>query len=53
MNSNYFIAIEEDVELDDIIIDTSPKDKYDNEYDEEVTMGNVLNGYTLKIYDGI
>ena len=28
MASNYFITIKEDVELDDIIIDTSPKESY-------------------------
>ncbi len=36
LNSNYFIPITEAVSLDDIIIDTSPKKKYDNEYDEAV-----------------
>lgn len=65
MNSNYFIEIEEEVELDDIIINTSPKDHYDNKYDEEIltrTPGNddykiidikVGNstGYLIAIYD--
>ena len=65
MNSNYFIAIEEEVELDDIVIDTAPKSHYDNEYDEEIlsrTPGNedykVINikvgiskGYLIAIYD--
>ncbi len=36
MSSNYFVEITEEVVLDDIIIDTKPKDKYDNPYDEEV-----------------
>ena len=65
MNSNYFIAIEEDVELDDIIIDTSPKDHYDNEYDKEILTrdeGNedykiinvkvgISKGYLIALYD--
>jgi exopolysaccharide biosynthesis protein len=36
MSSNYFVESTEEVVLDDIIIDTKPKDKYDNPYDEEV-----------------
>lgn len=36
LNSNYFIEIKEDVVLDDIIIDTSPKKNYKNEYDKEI-----------------
>lgn len=65
MNSNYFISIDEEVELDDIVIDTSPKASYDNKYDEEIltrTPGNddykiidikVGNstGYLIAIYD--
>lgn len=65
MNSNYFIEIQEEVELDDIVIDTSPKSSYDNEYDEEIltrTPGNedykVINikvgiskGYLIAIYN--
>ena len=65
MNSNYFVEIQEEVELDDIVIDTSPKSSYDNEYDEEIltrTPGNedykVINikvgiskGYLIAIYD--
>lgn len=65
MASNYFITIEEDVELDDIIIDTSPKDSYENEYDKEIltrTPGNddykiinikvgISKGYLIAIYD--
>ena len=65
MSSNYFITIDEEVELDDIIIDTSPKDHYDNKYDEEIltrTPGNedykiinikvgISKGYLIAIYD--
>ena len=65
INSNYFIEIKEDVKLDDIVIDTSPKDSYDNEYDEEIltrTEGNddykiidikvgISKGYLIAIYD--
>ena len=65
MNSNYFIAIEEDIELDDIVIDTSPKEHYDNEYDKEILTrdeGNedykiinvkvgISKGYLIAIYD--
>ena len=36
MKSNYFIEIKEDLILDDIVIDTSPKKKYKNEYDKEI-----------------
>ena len=65
MNSNYFVEIKEEVVLDDIVIDTSEKDKYDNEYDEEILTrdeGNddykIINvkvglskGYLIAIYD--
>ena len=65
ISSNYFIEIKEDVKLDDIVIDTSPKDSYDNEYDEEIltrTEGNddykiidikvgISKGYLIAIYD--
>lgn len=65
MSSNYFIAIKEEVELDDIVIDTSPKESYNNEYDEEIltrTPGNedykiinikvgISKGYLIAIYD--
>ena len=65
LNSNYFIEITEKVELDDIVIDTSPKSSYDNEYDEEVltrTPGNddykiinikvgISKGYLIAIYN--
>ena len=65
VDSNYFIEIKEDVILDDIIIDTSPKKSYDNKYDEEIltrTPGNedykvidlkigLSKGYLIAIYD--
>lgn len=65
MSSNYFITIDEDVVLDDIIIDTSEKEHYDNEYDKEIltrTHGNndykiidikvgISKGYLIAIYD--
>ena len=65
VNSNYFIEIKEEVVLDDIVIDTSPKKSYDNEYDEEIltrTPGNdaykiinlkvgISKGYLIAIYD--
>lgn len=65
MASNYFITIEEEVELDDIVIDTSPKASYANEYDKEIltrTPGNedykiinikvgISKGYLIAIYD--
>lgn len=65
MNSNYFIEINEEVVLDDIVIDTSPKKSYENEYDEEIltrTPGNedykiinikvgISKGYLIAIYN--
>lgn len=65
MENNYFIEIKETVELDDIVIDTSPKESYDNKYDEEIltrTKGNenykiinvkvgISKGYLIAIYD--
>lgn len=65
MSSNYFIAIEEDVDLDAIVIDTSEKETYENEYDKEIltrTEGNddykiipikvgISKGYLVAIYD--
>lgn len=36
LDSNYFVAIEEEVNLDDIVIDTGEKDNYNNEYDERI-----------------
>lgn len=43
MNANYYIPLKDEVNLDDIIIDTKPKETYDNKYDEEIltrTPGN-------------
>lgn len=65
MSSNYFITINEDVNLDDIIIDTSEKSSYKDKYEEELFTrdpGNdsykVLNvkvgnakGYLVAIYE--
>ncbi len=65
IDNNYFIEIKEEVILDDIIIDTSPKSSYKNKYDEEIltrTPGNddykIINikiglskGYLIAIYD--
>lgn len=65
MNSNYFIKIDEDVNLDDIVIDTSEKNKYKDEYEKElltrepgnnsykvldVKVGNA-KGYLVAIYE--
>jgi len=65
MNNNYFITINEDTNLNDIIIDTSIKTTYENEYEEailkreseddlykmlEIKVGNA-NGYLTVIYD--
>lgn len=33
---NSYIPFEEDIDLDEIVIDTSIKESYDNEYDEEI-----------------
>ncbi len=33
---NNFTPIDEEVKLDDIVIDTKPRDSYDNPYDEEI-----------------
>lgn len=64
-NNNYFIAVNEEVNLDDIIINTEEKDTYLNEYEEElltreegndlykvldVQVGNA-KGYLVAIYD--
>ena len=43
MSATAFIPISDKVNLDDIVIDTSPKDSYDNEYEEAIltrTPGN-------------
>lgn len=65
VSSNYFIEITEKPVLDEIVIDTSPKASYDNEYDEEIltrTPGNddykiinikvgISKGYLIAIYN--
>jgi len=43
LSASSYIPISENVNLEDIVIDTSPKDSYDNEYDEAIltrTPGN-------------
>ena len=48
MDSNYFIEIKEKVKLDDVVIDTAPKAKYDNKYDEEIlTRDGKNNDYKI------
>ena len=63
MKSNYFVEIEEDVNLDDIVIDTREKKTYKDKYEEElftrdgndsykvinVKVGNA-KGYLIAIY---
>lgn len=64
-NSNYFVTINEDVNLDDIVIDTKEKTTYKDEYEKElltrepgndlykvleVQVGNA-KGYLIAIYD--
>ena len=65
MNSNYFVAIDEDVDLNDIVIDTSEKTTYKDEYEKELLTrdeGNNLyklinlkvgnaDAYLVAIYD--
>lgn len=36
MNTNYYIPLKDEINLDDIIIDTKPRETYDNKYDEEI-----------------
>ena len=36
MSKNYFVEIDDEVNLDDIVIDTKEKDSYENEYEEEI-----------------
>lgn len=48
MNENYYIPLTEEVDLDSIVIDTSHKYTYENEYDEQILIrdeGN--NDYKL------
>lgn len=65
MNSNYFIMINEDTNIDDITINTEEKDEYLDEYDKQILTrdeGNDLykvidlkvggsNAYLVAIYD--
>jgi len=65
MNSNYFVSLEEDVNLNNIVIDTSEKDTYKDEYEKELLTreeGNNLyklinlkvgnaNAYLIAIYE--
>lgn len=65
MSRNYFITINEDANIEDIIIDTSEKENYKNEYEKELLTrekGNDLykiinlkvgtsNGYLVAIYE--
>ena len=65
MNSNVFISVDENVNLDDIVINTKEKNKYKDEYEKElltrepgndlykvldVKVGNA-KGYLIAIYD--
>ena len=36
LNSSYFVEINNDANIDEIVIDTREKSSYDNEYDREV-----------------
>lgn len=65
LSNNYFISLDEDANLNDIVIDTSEKEEYKDEYDEEILTrdpGNDLykvinlkvggsNAYLVAIYD--
>lgn len=64
MSNNYFVKIDEDANLDDIVIDTSVKTEYKDEYERELLTRNpgdsykVLNvkvgnadGYLVAIYE--
>lgn len=65
-SQNKYIPLTDDVKLDDIVIDTSEKQSYDNEYDEQiltrdednedykymkVKLGNKYDGHLVAIYD--
>lgn len=48
MSSNYFITINEDVNTDDIVINTKEKDKYKDKYEEELfTRDNPDDSYKI------
>lgn len=65
LDLNSYVPLTDDVDLNAIVIDTSPRDTYDNEYDEEIltrTPGNDIykyikvkvgayNGHLVAIYD--
>ena len=65
VNSNYFVALKDDANTDDIVIDTKERKKYKNEYEKELLTrdpGNDLykvidlkvgsaNGHLIAIYD--
>lgn len=65
LNSNYSIPVNEDVDLDQIVIDTGEKTRYDSIYDEQILKRNPGNddykiidvqignssGYLVAIYD--
>lgn len=64
MDNNYFVTIDEDVNLDDIVIDTSIKTTFKDEYEEELLTRNEddlyklinlkvgnANAYLVAIYD--
>ena len=65
-SENRYIPLTDDVKLDDIVIDTSEKQNYDNQYDEEiltrkpgnedykyikVKIGDKYDGHLVAIYD--
>lgn len=47
MSENYFIKIDEDVNLDDIIIDTKEKTNYKDEYEKELLTRNPGDSYKV------
>ncbi len=49
MSNNYFVKIDEDVNLDDIVIDTKEKTTYKDEYEKELLTRNP--GDTYKVLD--
>ena len=66
ISKNKYIPLTDDVNLDDIVIDTSEKESYDNEYDEQiltrepgnedykyikVKVGKKYDGHLVAIYD--
>ena len=65
LSKNYFVEINDSVNVDDIVIDTKERDSYNNEYDKEIltrTPGNDdykiidinvkgKSGYIVAIYD--